>query len=65
MGKEKKYEGTLHERRLQATNAWIKKNLKQLNLKIDPMLYEKLQEEAKQQNRSMRSLCILKLSSGL
>ena len=65
MGRPKKYDGTLRERKLQATNVWIKKNLKQLNLKIDPALYEKLQEEAKRHHKSVRSLCILKLSRDL
>ena len=65
MARPRTYEGDAKERKHQATQAWITKNLKQLNLKISPDLYKKLQEEAKSKRKSLRKLCIDKLSEGL
>ena len=65
MARPVKYEGDKKERKYKATQAWITKNLKQLNLKISPDLYKKLQEEAKTKRKSLRKLCIDKLSDGL
>lgn len=65
MARPRKYEGDAKERKYQATQAWISKNLKQLNLKISPELYKKLQEEAKKKRKSMRKFCVDKLSEGL
>ena len=65
MARPRKYEGNAKERKYQATQAWISKNLKQLNLKISPELYKKLQEEAKKKRKSLRKFCVDKLSEGL
>ena len=65
MARPRKYEGNAKERKYQATQAWISKNLKQLNLKISPELYKKLQEEAKKKHKSLRKFCVDKLSEGL
>lgn len=65
MARPRKYEGDAKERKYQATQAWISKNLKQLNLKISPELYKKLQEEAKKKHKSLRKFCVDKLSEGL
>ncbi len=65
MARPRKYEGDAKERKYQATQAWISKNLKQLNLKISPDLYKKLQEEAKKKRKSLRKFCVDKLSEGL
>ena len=65
MARPRTYEGDAKERKYQATQAWITKNLKQLNLKISPELYKSLQEEAKKKRKSLRKLCIDKLSEGL
>ena len=65
MARPRKYEGDAKERKYQATQAWITKNLKQLNLKISPDLYKKLQEEAKKKRKSLRKFCVDKLTEGL
>ena len=65
MARPRKYEGDAKERKYQATQAWISKNLKQLNLKISPELYKKLQEEAKKKRKSLRKFCVEKLTDGL
>ena len=65
MARPRKYEGDAKERKCQATQAWISKNLKQLNLKISPELYKSLQEEAKKRRKSLRKFCVDKLSDGL
>lgn len=65
MARPRKYEGDAKERKYQATQAWITKNLRQLNLKISPDLYKKLQEEAKKKRKSLRKFCVDKLSEGL
>lgn len=65
MARPRKYEGDAKERKYQATQAWISKNLKQLNLKISPDLYKKMQEEAKKRRKSLRKFCVDKLSEGL
>lgn len=65
MARPRTYEGDAKERKYQASKVWIAKNLKQLNLKVSPDLYKKLQEEAKSKRKSLRKLCIDKLSDGL
>lgn len=65
MARPRKYDGDIKERKYQATQAWITKNLRQLNLKISPELYKKLQEEAKSKRKSLRKLCVDKLTEGL
>ena len=65
MARPRKYEGTLQERKYKARVVWATKNYRQLNLHIDPDLYEKLQKEATRRHRSMRNYCIMKLSDGL
>ena len=65
MARPRKYEGTLQERKYKARVAWQTKNYRQLNLQIDPELYEKIQAEATRRHRSLRNYCIMKLSDGL
>ena len=65
MARPQKYEGTLKERRYQASRVYADKKLRQLNLKIDPVLFDKIKSEATRRHRSMRNYCIMKLSEGL
>ena len=65
MARKRIYKGTLEERKYQARKVWAAKNYRQLNLHIDPVLYEKLQKEATRRHRSLRNYCIMKLSDGL
>ena len=65
MARPRIYEGTESQRKTQATAAWNKKNMKQLNIRIDPILFERLEKEAKRRHRSLRNYCIFKLSADL
>ena len=66
MPRASKYEGkTPQERKIKCNNEWIKKNLKQLNLKITPALYESIKKEARRRHRSVRNFCIYAITEQL
>ena len=65
MARPRKYDGDIKQRKYLASKEWMAKNLRQLNLKISPDLYRKLQEEAKKRRKSLRKFCVDKLTDGL
>lgn len=65
MPRQSKYEGTPHERKIKSNNEWIKKNMKQLNIKMSPNLYESIKKEAKRRHRSIRNFCIFAITEQL
>lgn len=56
---------TALEKKIKYNNEWIRKNMKQMNIKMSPALYEAIKEDAKKRHKTLRGYCIWKLSEGL